>query len=169
MIPAGYCQCGCGGKTWVATYSSAKAGYVRGEPVRFCRGHGRALSTTFYVEDRQTGCWVWQRFKDSQGYGWIKRGGKRHPAHRLMYEQVHGPVPDGLEIDHLCRNESCVNPEHLEAVTHTQNMRRSSNTKLSIEDVVAIKVSHERARVLAARYRVCEATIYNVRKRPVPA
>lgn len=67
-------------------------------------------------------CWLWigQRKK---GYGYF-RGGR---AHRLSYVWARGPVPIGLEIDHLCRVRSCVNPSHLEAVTPKENNRRSTS------------------------------------------
>lgn len=62
----------------------------------------------------------------ASGYGWVSLGrGKRIGAHRLAYEEVHGPIPEGLEIDHLCHNPSCVQVKHLEAVTRTGNMRRT--------------------------------------------
>lgn len=77
------------------------------------------------------GCWIWQgqRHKKPHGdYGYlhIEWNGvhKTHRAHRLAYEVFVGPIPEGLEIDHLCRNTLCMNPEHLEPVTHTENMRR---------------------------------------------
>lgn len=62
------------------------------------------------------------------GYGlfWIKRGAKwrGHSAHRVAYELTHGSAPEGLVIDHLCRNRLCCNPAHLEAVTGLENVRR---------------------------------------------
>ena len=75
-------------------------------------------------------CWIWTASKDKHGYGQIGMssrtyGTKRpHKAYRVAYELLVGPVPVGLEIDHLCRNPSCVNPDHLEAVSHKENMRR---------------------------------------------
>jgi hypothetical protein len=48
-------------------------------------------------------------------------------AHRFAYEQLHGPVPAGLQLDHLCRNRACVNPDHLEAVTQLVNIRRAAD------------------------------------------
>ncbi len=73
------------------------------------------------------GHWIWTGAHDHHGYGRIQRGGRAGgilKAHRVAYELVVGPIPEGLEIDHLCRVSSCVNPAHLESVTHLTNMRR---------------------------------------------
>lgn len=69
-------------------------------------------------------CMLWAGAKSQNGYGQFYVGGTRRPAHRWYFEQVRGTVPEGLELDHLCRWRSCVNPWHLEPVTHQENMRR---------------------------------------------
>lgn len=74
-----------------------------------------------------SGCWVWVAGKSPLGYGRFGVGSNTYLAHRIVYEALVGPVPDGLELDHLCRNPSCVNPGHLEPVTHAENMRRGAN------------------------------------------
>ena len=80
---------------------------------------------TFIAVDGESGCWIWQGRRDRQGYGHTKTpGDKKWLAHRLTYTVWVGPIPDGLEIDHLCRVTSCVNPEHLEPVTRAENARR---------------------------------------------
>lgn len=73
-------------------------------------------------------CWVWKASKDSRGYGKFSEIRIKGPtsAHRISYRAFHGhDAKRGLEIDHLCKNTSCVNPYHLEAVTHTENVRRA--------------------------------------------
>ena len=74
--------------------------------------------------DLSTGCWLWNRAKNHDGYGQIRIEGIHWRAHRLSYEAFREPIPKGLEIDHLCRVRACVNPEHLEVVTHTENVAR---------------------------------------------
>lgn len=72
------------------------------------------------------GCWEWNRGQDRGGYGqFMLTGGRIVKAHQFAYELHKGPVPIGMELDHLCRNRRCVNPEHLEAVTHQVNILRS--------------------------------------------
>ena len=71
-------------------------------------------------------CWLWP-WKLSNGYGYIKIGGKTMNAHRAAYELLVGPVPDDLVVDHLCRVRNCVNPAHLEPVTARENVLRGAS------------------------------------------
>lgn len=76
------------------------------------------------------GCWLWTGYLFRSGYGqiWISGGGdKKRLAHRISYETFIGPVPTNLELDHLCRVRRCVNPDHLEPVTHRENVLRGSS------------------------------------------
>ena len=72
-------------------------------------------------------CWEFTGAKTSNGYGRLGISGNVHLAHRVMWEFSRGPIPDGLTIDHLCRNKACCNPEHLEPVTLHENILRGSN------------------------------------------
>jgi hypothetical protein len=73
-----------------------------------------------------TGCWEWIGARDSRGYGNVKANGHVRKAHRVVYEAIRGAIPLGLECDHLCRVPWCVNPEHMELVTHIENVRRGA-------------------------------------------
>lgn len=74
------------------------------------------------------GCWEYLGALNGGGYGVVgvsKPRSKQFRAHRVMYEHFVGPIPEGFDLDHLCRNRKCVRPDHLEAVTRKENLRRS--------------------------------------------
>jgi hypothetical protein len=81
----------------------------------------------FWAKVRKTdGCWLWQGSLRS-GYGRFRGGaGPLVTAHRYAYRLLVGPIPEGLVLDHLCRNGACVNPAHLEPVTQRENLRRGT-------------------------------------------
>ena len=76
-----------------------------------------------YIPEPNSGCWLWEGHLNDDGYGTL---GVEN-AHRVSWELFRGGIPDGLDIDHLCRNRGCVNPEHLEPVTTQVNVLRSDN------------------------------------------
>ena len=85
------------------------------------------LSERFWSKvdkDGPGGCWVWMAGRSAQGYGRFWIDGDTRAAYRVAYEVLVGPVPDGLQLDHLCRNRACVNPGHLEPVTVVTNVMR---------------------------------------------
>ena len=97
-------------------------------------GYGYRMAESMVIEERffdkvmpvEDGCHLWTACVDPEGYGQFRSDTKVVRAHRFAYELAVGPIPDGLFIDHLCRVRSCVNPKHLEPVTHRENMRRAA-------------------------------------------
>lgn len=79
------------------------------------------------------GCWLWTGYVNLAGYG--RFDGRL--AHRFAYEDMIGPVPDGLDIDHLCRVRNCVNPAHLEPVTRAENLRRGIKPRRDRDPLIA--------------------------------
>lgn len=103
------------------------------ERCRHCSLQVRAqrLSVTFGDRfwariNKTDGCWLWLGAVNNDGYGDVRRNGRVEKAHRVAYELTRGAVPDGLELDHLCKTTRCVNPSHLEAVTHRENVLRGN-------------------------------------------
>lgn len=80
-----------------------------------------------YLLVDDNGCWNWTRYVMKTGYCQIMVRGRKQYLHRVTYSTLVGPIPEGLQIDHLCRNRTCCNPEHLEAVTGRVNILRSEN------------------------------------------
>ena len=75
-------------------------------------------------------CWRWTGSISKEGYGQLRSGGKTVLAHRAAYETFRGPVPSGMDLDHLCRNRWCVNAQHLEVVTRATNLRRGMHPNM---------------------------------------
>jgi hypothetical protein len=131
-IPYGFCHCGCGERTNI----------YHGRPYRYLHNHDKRSTGPEYVEEDRgyvTPCWIWQRYVTIYGYGLTQVNRVGRHAHIVYYERTYGPVPKGLEIDHLCRIRACCNPDHLEAVTRAVNQRRGAATKLTWDDVNAIR------------------------------
>ena len=82
-----------------------------------------------FVDDTGS-CQLWTGAKSGKGYGYF---GNLGYAHRFAYEMKNGKIPDGMVIDHLCRVHSCVNPDHLEAVTNSENVRRGEAPRAARE------------------------------------
>lgn len=117
------CECGCGKRAPLIKKNNTKRGYVKGKYHRFLPNHHSKKPDLYSIEDRGffTPCWIWQLYVDRNGYPW--KSGVFLP--RAYWEKKNGPIPDGLEPDHLCRQRSCINPDHLEIVTHQENVRRA--------------------------------------------
>ena len=135
-----------------------------------CRGCATSLGNTAridakgppYIPNEDTGCWEWQRSKTHQGYGLLQG----RMAHRVIYEKAKGVVPPGMHLDHLCRNRGCVNPDHLEPVTPSENAHRGAKCKLTPENVRAIRVllaSGESTGAIAEKFDVTFGAVWFIK------
>lgn len=79
------------------------------------------------IRKESDGCWIYTGALVGHGYGRLKQGRRTVLAHRMVYEAHVGPIPEGMELDHLCRRPACVNPAHLEPVSHAENVRRGES------------------------------------------
>jgi hypothetical protein len=148
--PSGLCQCGCGQLAPISEKTNRRSGWVKGQPKRFIKGHMPVSDKAeCVVVDRgfRTPCWEWQKATMEGGYGqaWDRAQKRLRPAHCVVYERVHGPIPEGMELDHLCRNRRCVNPNHVEPVTGAVNAQRGLTSKLTAAQVDDIRERYDHA------------------------
>jgi hypothetical protein len=166
IIPLGFCQCGCGQRPGVSPSNDAPRGYIKGAPRRFVSGHNKLrpiVDPSRYRVDPETGCWAWKT-SSAGGYGVIRVNDRTCKAHRVFYEALVGPIPDGLDIDHLCRNKACVNPDHLEPVTTAVNVQRGVRVKLSppqVREIRSLRGVLTQARI-AEQFGVSLCTVWEI-------
>jgi hypothetical protein len=112
------------------------------------------------------GCWTWTACILQNGYGGVRLKGKLMRAHRVVYELLVGKIPDGLQLDHLCRNRKCVNPAHLEPVTQKENMRRGNGACAINARKTHCKSGHEFTKEnTRRRCRICHNKAHSLRYR----
>jgi len=135
------CLCGCG----LEVTSPDKQGVVR---YWHKGGHAARKFVQYSIENKEykTDCWLWRLSKNKFGYGMIGMGRNLNPqlAHRYYYEKVKGFIPKKMQLDHLCRNRDCVNPEHLEIVNNKINSHRGLSTKMNSKDIALIRNEHKK-------------------------
>lgn len=129
----------------IARRAAALRGRPRPQQVRdqIAEALRRPWEERFFAKIRyENACWVWSGGRQGRDIGQGQYGSFSSPAkrgmvlaHRFAYEALVGPVPEGLELDHLCRRPLCVNPDHLEPVTHAENMRRRQAARSFLEVV----------------------------------
>lgn len=164
-IPYGYCQCGCGEKTRIATRNCSATGRVKGRPMRYVHGHSGGeppKQLEWEVRDcgYTTACWVYIGSVSPEGYG---RLNTRY-AHRVAYERYVGAIPTGLHLDHLCRNRRCCNPEHLEPVTQAENVRRGANARLTFEVAELIRCAEGTTREIGRRFGIDHGRVSRIKR-----
>jgi hypothetical protein len=132
------CSCGCGEPT------NSGARWIKGHNLKAPHPSERILEQDCGFTSP---CWLWQGTVATTGYGQIRHSvvgfGRTVMAHRYFWEEAHGPVPNGLELDHLCRVRSCCNPEHLEPVTRRENILRGAATKVTDAEARTIRRRRE--------------------------
>ena len=108
-----------------------------------------------YIPEPMSGCWLWIGAVSVNGYGKLKVNRRTKLAHRVVYEDLVGPIPAGLTLDHLCRNRQCVNPRHLEPVTLRINTLRGETVTARAAARTTCPAGHPYDRVLYRNARGC--------------
>lgn len=136
------CQCGCGMPAPLTKRTNARLGHKKGQPLPRVSGHNSKGKGALRYEIVDCGyitpCWISTGARNRKGYARSQRNGVHTGAHRVSYEQHRGPIPDGLPLDHLCKQRPCINPDHLEPVTTAENNRRSRALAL-VRRMIAVK------------------------------
>lgn len=167
-VAFGLCHCGCGGMPPLAQRTRPYLRLIVGLPIHFIAGHGKKISGfRFEIRDMgyKTPCWIWKGPLNKWGYGRVRSGKYQVSVHRFEYEKARGPIPEGLDLDHLCRVRRCGNPGHMEPVTEAVNTRRGINCKLSAEMVEQIRAQASTGRMkksIAQEFSVNETTVRDI-------
>ena len=137
----------------------------------------KIINEEFFAErstpEPATGCLCWKRHINQGGYGTLKHKGKQRMAHRAMWEHKNGPIPDGMVVCHSCDNRRCINPEHLFLGTTQDNVddkmakgrfisnlgERSGTSKLTEEQIAAIRIDTRPQRVIARDFGVSQSNV----------
>jgi hypothetical protein len=111
----------------------------------------------------EDGCWLWKSAVARADYGSVQLGLRQYKAHVAVYVEFVGPVPEGMELDHLCMRKPCVNPAHLEAVVHVENVRRAATlTPAIVREIRRRSAEGETALSIAQHYGVSRSCIGSV-------
>lgn len=175
-----FCECGCGQYAPIASRNSSVRGWVKGQPIRFIKHHhvrvqqpryGPYKKIRWLPEDRgyKTDCHVWQLSVGVKGYGGEYDTNRRRmvAAHILAWERVNGPVPTGHELDHLCKQRDCVRVDHLQVVTHAENVRRGSKTTVTYEQIDEVKrllARHVAQDSIARQIGIGQSTVSRIKR-----
>lgn len=185
VAPYGECQCGCGLRAPISTYTKKDKGRVKGQPARYCHSHwNHALSLEelfwqYVTLGAPDDCWEWQKNRHAFGHGFLHYRRTEYQAHRVSYELHNGAIPEGLHVLHKCDNPPCCNPNHLFLGTRLDNIEdrtkkgrsaRGENVntaRLHTADVLKIRELH-RAGItcaeLARMYHIGESTARSIVK-----
>ncbi len=128
---------------------------------------GQTLKPLVKLPRDPAGCWEWLGPKTENGHGKKTFAGRDVMAHRWLWQQLFGPIPDGLVVYATCETKGCVNPQHLACGTQAQACRSSVQTKLLPADVAEIKAAREgaslsTAQMLADRYGIAASTVRDI-------
>ena len=146
-VPHGKCHCGCGGDAPIAPRTNKKLGYVKGEPVKYIRGHAvKGRGNAYWIEEDRgykTPCWIWQGsthgYPPNRLYAVATVNQKHVSVHKYRFEQKYGKIPDGYELHHMCEQTLCVNEDHLKLVTELEHGRIRNGVKYSMEQAIEVR------------------------------
>ena len=117
-----YCRCGCGGELPPFVDRASRA-------TRYLPGHTSLAFLDRFAVDAESGCWIWQGPPASGGHGQVAINHVTVTAHRAVYEHFNGPLAEGMTLHHLCSNRLCVNPAHMQEMTHSEHRRHHALKK----------------------------------------